>query len=144
MPKKPKIPVDVLRAEYEAGKTLRQLADAYGRSFQAIHSQLVTAGVTMRPTRERKHYPRPCAACGELFTPRKKNQRYCSFTHGHPPGAIRKAVCANGHPQIPENRMPTYRGLHRGGSRCKPCFKEIAERSRQKRMQKLAQSPPEE
>lgn len=38
-----------LRARYEAGDTIRNLATAYGRSYGCIHALLLAAGTTMRP-----------------------------------------------------------------------------------------------
>jgi hypothetical protein len=38
-----------LRARYEAGDTVRNLAAAYGRSYGYIHGLLLAAGTTMRP-----------------------------------------------------------------------------------------------
>lgn len=48
--RKPRLDTAAMAARYEAGETLRQIADALGCSIALVHRRLKAAGVGRRPT----------------------------------------------------------------------------------------------
>lgn len=119
--KRTDISTDALAADYTAGMNLRELAQRYGLTFQAIHGRLIRAGITMRWRGQAQPPKRPCAACGRVFQPQKESARYCSLACLPRRGTHYKTHCKRGHLLDGDNLSPRY---GKSPPRCRECQRE--------------------
>jgi len=108
--RQPRVAIETLIAEYNAGATLQEIAERHGyTSRQAVQQRLKKAGVQIRPRHSfpRVYEDRICPTCLKPFRPDRPEQVHCSracFTGSHHP------TCRKGHPLTPDNLTPRYKG----------------------------------
>jgi hypothetical protein len=119
----PHIDIAQLAAEYQAGASLRTLAQRYAYSHTQIADILEAAGVPRR-AKAWRHPFRICPACGCSFRPKQPDQERCS---GDCHRGTHAAMCRKGHPLIPENLTPCYGHT---SQRCRQCMNATSARYR--------------
>ena len=111
----PDISTAQLIAEYQAGDSLRIIAQRHGISHQTVADRLDAAGVDRRA--EYSHRKLVCPFCNCSFRPKEAGQERC---HPNCKPSRHAATCKRGHPLTPEN-LTSHRG-GRGGPQCRRCL----------------------
>lgn len=129
-----KAKLDAIISAYESGKSLREVANMYHITFQAVHQRLVRYGIPLRPKSliTRLLLEKLCPVCGTHFFTKRADAIYCS----HPCSStakrgMQRTHCKHGHPLIENNLYPRYSSTT--PPRCKICCRE-AQRAYKKRL----------